>query len=75
MAYMQVFFSQNIWKIEMPRPDGRSSPPTKLLASTLTQQGPQYSRMAKESSFKPVGVEVEAQSQRSGRATVMAEIR
>jgi len=75
MAYMQVFFSQNIWKIEMPRPDGRSSPPTKLLASTLTQQGPQYSPDGKRVVFQAVGVEVEAQSQRSGRATVMAEIR
>jgi Tol biopolymer transport system component/predicted Ser/Thr protein kinase len=52
MAYVQGSLSQNIWKVEMPKPDGQSSPPTKLLASTVTQHGPQYSPDGKKVVFQ-----------------------
>jgi serine/threonine protein kinase/Tol biopolymer transport system component len=52
MAYVQGTFSQNIWKIEMPGPDGQSIPPTRLVASTMMQQGPQYSPDGKRVVFQ-----------------------
>jgi Tol biopolymer transport system component len=52
MAYVQGSFYQNIWKIEMPKPDGQSIPPTRLFASTMIQQGPQYSPDGKRVVFQ-----------------------
>jgi Tol biopolymer transport system component len=49
---VQGFLAQNIWKIEMPEPDRRNSPPTKLVASTMLQEGPQYSPDGKRVAFQ-----------------------
>jgi Tol biopolymer transport system component len=52
MAYVQGTFSQNIWKIEMPKLEGQSIPPSRLFASTMMQQGPQYSPDGKRVVFQ-----------------------
>jgi Tol biopolymer transport system component len=52
MAYVQQSFYQNIWKIEMAKSEGRSSPPTRFVASTMIQQGPQYSPDGKSVVFQ-----------------------
>ena len=43
LAFVQSAFDTNIWRIEIPESKGRSNPPTKLIASTNLDQGPQYS--------------------------------
>jgi len=43
LAYVQSAFDTNIWRIEIPESKGRSNPPTRLIASTNLDHGPQYS--------------------------------
>ena len=43
LAYTQADTNTNIWRYEVPRPTGRSAPPTKLIASTGGNIDPQYS--------------------------------
>ena len=57
LAYVQSTFDTNIWRIEIPESNGRSSPPTRLIASTNLEQGPQYS---------PDGKKIVFESTRSG---------
>jgi eukaryotic-like serine/threonine-protein kinase len=57
LAYVQGAFDTNIWRIEIPKSKGRSSAPTKLIASTNLDQAPQYS---------PDGRKIVFESTRSG---------
>jgi Tol biopolymer transport system component len=57
LAYVQSAFDTNIWRIEIPESKGRINPPTKLIASTNLEQGPQYS---------PDGRKIVFESTRSG---------
>jgi len=43
LAYTQADTNTNIWRYEVPRPTGRSAPPTKLIASAGGNIDPQYS--------------------------------
>jgi Tol biopolymer transport system component len=52
LAYVQTSFDTNIWRIETPESKGRSNPPTKLIASTNLDQGPQYSPDGKRIAFE-----------------------
>jgi Tol biopolymer transport system component/predicted Ser/Thr protein kinase len=52
LAYLDGNLSQNIWKVDIPGPDGRSIPPARLVALTMTQQGPQYSPDGKKIVFQ-----------------------
>jgi Tol biopolymer transport system component/DNA-binding winged helix-turn-helix (wHTH) protein len=57
LAYVQTAVDTNIWSIEIPKSKGQSNPPTRLIASTNLEQGPQYS---------PDGRKIAFQSTRSG---------
>ena len=57
LAYVQSMNDSNIWRIEVPNSKVRSNPPTKLIASTMLEQGPQYS---------PDGKRIVFESTRSG---------
>ncbi len=57
LAYVQSAFDTNIWRIEILKSKGRSNPPTRLIASTNLDQGPQYS---------PDGRKIVFESTRSG---------
>jgi Tol biopolymer transport system component/predicted Ser/Thr protein kinase len=57
LAYVRSAFDTNIWRIEIPKSKSRSNPPTKLIASTNLDQGPQYS---------PDGRKIVFESTRSG---------
>jgi Tol biopolymer transport system component len=57
LAYVQSFDDSNIWRIEVPNSKVRSNPPTKLIGSTMLDQGPQYS---------PDGKRIVFESTRSG---------
>jgi len=57
LAYVQSAFDTNIWRIEIPELKGGNNPPTKLIASTNLDQGPQYS---------PDGRKIVFESTRSG---------
>jgi eukaryotic-like serine/threonine-protein kinase len=57
LAYVRSAFDTNIWRIEIPESKGRSNAPTKLIASTNLEQGPQYS---------PDGRKIVFESTRSG---------
>jgi Tol biopolymer transport system component len=52
LAYVQSAFDTNIWRTEIPESKGRSNPPTKLIASTNLDQGPQYSPDGKRIAFE-----------------------
>ncbi len=52
LAYVQGFYSENIWKVDISKPEGKGTPPTKLLASTVTQSGPQFSPDGKRVVFQ-----------------------
>jgi Tol biopolymer transport system component/predicted Ser/Thr protein kinase len=52
LAYVQSAFDTNIWRIEIPESKGRSNPPTRLIASTNLDQGPQYSPDGKRIAFE-----------------------
>jgi Tol biopolymer transport system component len=43
LAYTQESVDTNIWRYEVPRAPGRSTPPTKLIASTQFDGGQQFS--------------------------------
>jgi Tol biopolymer transport system component len=43
LAYVQAFGDTNIWRFAVPRPPGPRRPPTKLIASSALDAGPQYS--------------------------------
>jgi serine/threonine protein kinase/Tol biopolymer transport system component len=43
LAYTQADIIASIWRYEVPRPTGRSTPPTKLIASAGWNFDPQYS--------------------------------
>jgi Tol biopolymer transport system component len=51
LAYVTQFWDINIWRIAIPGPDGEVSPPTKLIASTQTQEVPQFSPDGKKIAF------------------------
>src|SRR5262249_30619421 len=57
LAYVRSAFDTNIWRIEMPESKSRNNPPTRLIASTNLDQGPQYS---------PDGKRIVFESTRSG---------
>jgi Tol biopolymer transport system component len=72
LAYLDVNFSQNIWKAEIPGTEGRGNLQPGCSPRRCYNRGLNTHRMAKESSFRPVGLELE--TLRSGRAIAMAEI-
>jgi len=43
LAYVHGHFNTNIWRFEVPGGPGRAKPPTKLIASTEDEMGPQFS--------------------------------
>jgi len=43
LAYTQMSSNINIWRYEVPQTTGRSAPATKLIASTYSNLGPQFS--------------------------------
>jgi Tol biopolymer transport system component/RIO-like serine/threonine protein kinase len=43
LAYVQGFHDLNIWRFEVPETPGRATPPTRLIASTQLDAGPQFS--------------------------------
>jgi Tol biopolymer transport system component len=57
LAYTQTFQNVNIWRYQVPQGTGRTSPPTKLIASTEQDTGPDFS---------PDGKRIAFQSSRSG---------
>jgi Tol biopolymer transport system component/tRNA A-37 threonylcarbamoyl transferase component Bud32 len=61
LAYTQGDINTNIWRYGVPRTPGRSAPPTKLIASTMQEMGPQFS---------PDGKRVVFESTRSGTSEI-----
>jgi eukaryotic-like serine/threonine-protein kinase len=57
LAYAQYVGDVNIWRVEIPGPHGKVSPPMKLISSTLLDHLPQFS---------PDGKRIAFQSYRSG---------
>jgi Tol biopolymer transport system component len=57
LAYVQSLDDSNIWRIEVPNSKVRGNPPTKLISSTMLDQGAQYS---------PDGKRIVFESTRSG---------
>jgi len=51
LAYALADTNVNIWRYDVSRMAGRSSPPTKLVASTYMNRGPQYSPDGKRIAF------------------------
>jgi len=51
LAYVQSFGDLNIWRFEVPRAPGRAKPPTKLIASSQMDAGPQFSSDGKKIVF------------------------
>ena len=52
LAYTQRDFSTSIWRYEVPRTKGRSTPPTRLIASTGANWVPQFSPDGKRIAFE-----------------------
>jgi Tol biopolymer transport system component/tRNA A-37 threonylcarbamoyl transferase component Bud32 len=51
LAYTQEFRDHNIWRIQVPNSTGRRNPPTRLIASTRADDGPQFSPEGKRIVF------------------------
>src|SRR5947209_7115089 len=43
LAYSQFSWNDNIWQMEIPAPGHRTTPPIKLIYSTMQEEGPQFS--------------------------------
>jgi Tol biopolymer transport system component/predicted Ser/Thr protein kinase len=52
LAYVQELYDANIWRIELPNSKVGSNSPTKLIASTMSEEGPQYSPDGKRMVFE-----------------------
>jgi eukaryotic-like serine/threonine-protein kinase len=61
LAYRQVSSNMNIWQIRLPTSKGRASAPVKLISSTRSQDGQQYS---------PDGKKIVFVSDRSGSSQI-----